>query len=158
MATYITDSTGERVKIEKTHKFRNFVVLPILAVIALVVIIAASSGGGSSAPATAPGNGPAAPAGTSNGTVVLYEVTGAGTGSITYVTDGNMSMAQDTEASLPWSTEVTMDSGFAPVSLSVQHMSGSGPVTCKITVDGEVVSENHANGEFAIASCSGGIQ
>lgn len=153
MASYYIDpATGQRVKIEKSHKLRNFVVLPIVGLFALIVIIAAVSGGGGAA-----GNGPAAPAEAGTGHTVRYEVTGAGTGMITFTTDANLSMSQATE-SLPWSTEVTFaDTFFAPVSVNVSrsYQGGSGPLSCKIIVDGKVVTENNSTGgEFATVSCN----
>jgi hypothetical protein len=87
-----------------------------------------------------------------------YDVTGDGSGSITYMTDGNASTSQANGASLPWSQDLQIDSFFAPVSVIVQNQSGNGPVTCTITVDGKVVSQNHATGDYAIASCSATVK
>lgn len=153
MASYYIDpATGERVKIQKSHKIRNFVVLPIAGLFALVIVIAALSGGG--APT---GNGPAEPAEAGTGHTVRYEVTGDGTGMITFTTDANLSMSQATE-SLPWSTEVQFaDTFFAPVSVNVtrSYQGGSGPLGCRIVVDGKVVTENNSTGgEFATVSCN----
>lgn len=48
MAKYYTDpATGQRVKIESTHRIRNFVVLPLVGLFLLIGIISAASGGGS---------------------------------------------------------------------------------------------------------------
>lgn len=158
MASYYTDpNTGQRVKIEKSHKFRNFVVFPALGFIVLIIIVAAVSGGGSG-PA---GNGPGTPAeaGTT-GHTVRYEVTGEGQGMITFTTDANMSMSQATET-LPWSTEVQFgDEVFVPLSVNVTRsfQGGSGPMGCKIIVDGEVVTENHSTGgQAATVSCNGSM-
>lgn len=48
--------------------------------------------------------------------------------------------------------------GFSPgafVYLSAQNTGGYGSLTCRIKVDGDVVSENTATGAYAIATCKG---
>lgn len=42
-----------------------------------------------------------------------------------------------------------------PVYLSVQNASGIGSVTCVLSIDGRVVSENVSSADYGIASCSG---
>ncbi|WP_187352069.1 MmpS family transport accessory protein [Allosaccharopolyspora coralli] len=158
MASYYTDpTTGQRVKIEKTHRFRNFVVIPALGLLAVIVVAAAAGAGGSTSASAGNGSAPeAVAASSSGGHVVRYEITGGGEGMITFTTDSNMSHSQSTE-SLPWSTEITMeDTFFAPVSVSAtrSYQGGTGPLGCTILVDGEVISENHSSGgEFATVSC-----
>lgn len=161
MAKYYTDpTTGQRVEIKKTHKFRNFVVLPSLGLVALIVIIASATSG-NSAPT---GNGPAAtvaPTATSgNGHTVRYEVSGDGQGMVTFTTDQNMSMSQSTQ-SLPWSTDLQFPKTFfAPLSINVtrSYDGGSGPLGCKIIVDGKVVTENHSTGgQFSTVMCNSHI-
>jgi hypothetical protein len=46
------------------------------------------------------------------------------------------------------------DGGFGVYSLTAQS-GGSGAITCRITVDGEVISEQTSNGQYAVVSCSG---
>lgn len=41
------------------------------------------------------------------------------------------------------------------VYLAAQNKRGHGTVTCRITVDGEVISENSGSGGYAIATCDG---
>lgn len=41
------------------------------------------------------------------------------------------------------------------VYISAQQKDGGHTITCRITVDGRVVSENTSVGEFQIASCQG---
>ena len=42
------------------------------------------------------------------------------------------------------------------VSISAQKKAdGGGNITCRITVDGEVISENTSSAAYGIASCSG---
>jgi len=43
----------------------------------------------------------------------------------------------------------------SPVSLSVQDTGGRGTVTCRISVDGIVISKNTSSSKYGIASCSG---
>ncbi|RCW39688.1 uncharacterized protein DUF4352 [Halopolyspora algeriensis] len=74
MSKYYTDpTTGQRVEIKKTHKFRNFIILPVGGLLALILVIAvASNGGGGDTTTPAPGPvavqpaNPAAPAPDSN--------------------------------------------------------------------------------------------
>jgi hypothetical protein len=41
--------------------------------------------------------------------------------------------------------------------LSAQNTGASGTITCRITVDGVVVSTNTSSGAYAIASCKGTV-
>ncbi|MEQ3554615.1 MmpS family transport accessory protein [Pseudonocardia nematodicida] len=109
---------------------------------------------------TAPAAGAAesAPA-AAGGDVVTYEVTGSGgAGSVTYVKDENMSMEQVNETSLPWTTDVTFDSGvlsFQPLSLTAQSGSGGNDeITCRILRNGEEVTSSTSSGPYAVVSCS----
>lgn len=159
MTKYALDpNTGQWVKIKQSHRARNFVLFPALGLIALFGIIGIASAGSNPGPVVVPGNGPASatPTGT-GGHHVHYEVTGSGTGDVTYSTDANGSSSQANGAALPWTQDVQISSFFAPLYVSAQHSSGSGDVACQITVDGKVVSSNHASGQYAIASCSGSI-
>jgi len=55
----------------------------------------------------------------------------------------------------PWSKELTSDpEGVNYYSVSVYGGAEPGEVSCKITVDGTVVDENTAAGEYASATCS----
>lgn len=95
-----------------------------------------------------------APAQASTGHVV-YEVTGAGKASnITWMTGQGMSMAQASNARLPWRNEVQASGErfFVPT-LSAQN-AGSGMITCRITVDGTVVAEVSSEGVYAVAMCA----
>lgn len=156
MAKYYTDpSTGQRVQIEKTHKFRNFVVFPALGVIAVAIIATAANGSAGTAPT---GNGPAVAPAAETGHTVRYEVTGSGSAMITHTTDGNLSMSQSTQ-NVPFSTDIKFDKAFyTPLSLTAtrSYQGGTGPLTCKIIVDGKTITENHSGGgEFSTVSCNG---
>jgi hypothetical protein len=56
--------------------------------------------------------------------------------------------------SLPWrQTASRKVSGFDVISLDVQNTGEQGSVTCRISVNGKVVSSNTSTGPFAVASC-----
>ncbi|WP_267896985.1 hypothetical protein [Galactobacter valiniphilus] len=38
-----------------------------------------------------------------------------------------------------------------------QNKNGSGRITCRIKVDGKVISQNTSSGSYAIAQCSGTV-
>jgi hypothetical protein len=92
---------------------------------------------------------------------VLYEVTadtasGSGrSGMLTLQTEnGGTSQAV---VDLPFNGPST---SFHPgdfLYLSVQNQQGIGSVTCRITVDGVVVSENTSSGGYTIATCQGSV-
>lgn len=88
---------------------------------------------------------------------VTYEVTGSGsTASITYTSDANFNQAQEQGAQLPWTKQVTLGDGFLSVaSLTAQSGGSDGEITCRITQDGEVISENTSSGMYAVVTCGG---
>lgn len=155
-AYYIDSNTGQRVKVEKTHRFRNFVVFPALGVLVLIVILTAVNGGG---PKTTPATPVAgvtvsdapAPAG-----VTTVELTGDGEAMFSIMTSGTSTNT----VQLPHSAE--LPEGFAVVTVSrspsfESAMSGKkeiGEVGCRIVRDGAVVDEQRASGEFASATCT----
>jgi hypothetical protein len=96
------------------------------------------------------------PAAVTTGTHVVYEITDArSAGTVTYSSGQGGSIGQEQSQHLPWHKEFDVDSGslFVPT-LSAQN-SGSGAITCKITVDGQVVAQVTSHGAYAIASCTG---
>lgn len=103
------------------------------------------------------------PAATSH--TVLYEAEGAGARglrSATYTLQTPSGSAQG-EINLPMMTRdgdtgltYTFRSGDF-VYLSVQNSDAAGSVTCRITVDGVVISENTSTGGYVIASCKGTV-
>lgn len=105
-----------------------------------------------------------APAEAADGTVKLrYEVTSdvASAGNITYLTYANGQSGQEsaTEAVLPFTKELDVEAGgsfdFASFSLVAQAAQDATTITCKITYDGEVLSEQTSTGSFAVVSCNG---
>lgn len=149
---------------KKSRKWPWFVGGAVL----LVILIAAIGGGGSSTPTGSTGAAPtaapssSAPAGggstgasssapASSG--VVYEVTGSGRAtSISYGSDGGISQANGER--LPWTESAEAADGFGIYSLTAQS-SGSGEITCRITVDGEEIARQTSRGQYAVVSCSG---
>lgn len=98
---------------------------------------------------------------------VLYEAEGAGARGLRSAritlqsADGG---TQQSEINLPLKnrqggTGITIP-GFSTgafVYLSVQNTDAAGSVTCRITVDGTVISENTSSGGYVIASCKGRV-
>lgn len=156
MSRYYTDpTTGQQVEIKKTHKFRNFVVLPIAGIFVVGGIIGSATGhGGNQSPTVVE-----APASTSAPAGSHLEVTGNGQAMVTVSGNGS-GMASNT-VQLP--VNQPLPSGYASVtvtrspSLSSYQNGGqgdSGTVGCKIVRDGKTVDEKTASGQFASVSCS----
>ncbi len=94
---------------------------------------------------------------------VVYEVTSDAptAGNVTYLTASSSGTGQEqvTDAPLPFTEtiEVPLEGGFdyQAFSLVAQTAQGGTTISCKITVDGEVVAEQTSTGEFSVVSCSG---
>jgi len=92
-------------------------------------------------------------------TDVTYEVDGsASSANVTYETPTGTSQGS---VDLPMRNklgQVGLHFKFEPgafLYISAQNDGEYGDVTCRIKVDGEVVSENTATGDYAIATCKG---
>ena len=86
---------------------------------------------------------------------VTYEVTGTGDAvAITY-SGRDFNIAQDTGVSLPWSKDVVIDGLGKTVTLTGTRGGDDGTVTCRISANGKVVSEQTSTGPFASAVCNG---
>jgi hypothetical protein len=82
----------------------------------------------------------------------------------TYATanSSGVGQEQDTAAAVPWSKTITAEASLARSFVLSGAMNpvldGSGPdgttITCRITVNGEVVSEQTSTGQYASATCS----
>ncbi|WP_067687531.1 MmpS family transport accessory protein [Nocardia jejuensis] len=86
---------------------------------------------------------------------VLYEVWGgpaATTDAVTYV-GADVDVQQDTKVALPWSKSITSTYSIPVWNMNVQN-TGSGALSCRITVDGVVKDEQIVNGFAEIASCA----
>ena len=103
---------------------------------------------------------PSSPVPASSTHTVVYTTeadgyTGSGrTGMVTAQTPGGGS-AQQTGL-LPITGTFPFHSGEF-VYVSVQNQQPAGSVTCRITVDGVVVSENTSSGGYTIATCQGSV-
>lgn len=152
---YIDPATGQRVEIQKTHKVRNFVVLPIAGMFALGIVLSAATSGGASQ--TTPNTVPASPA-----AEATHDSQVQVTGSSGQVTLGVMSNGMATNTvEVPHTQQLPQ--GFVTVSVTrspslESYQNGghgdAGTVTCTITRDGKVVDTKTATGQFASVSCS----
>ena len=133
------------------------------ALVGLVVLGAIVGPQQPAAPALSTGPRPAAEqpaevAVASTGSVVVYEVLGSGKGgNITWMKEG-FSQEQQTTAKLPWRKELQFKDqvgAFAPLSLVAQNGAKGGDITCRITVDGEIVGESTSSGQYAVVTCNG---
>lgn len=122
----------------------------IAAALAAVTAIACSSAGEDTA-------GPGAQGGetekASTGKKIVMEVTASKSKKASVTYGLNADQSQDNEAKLPWKKELSSAEALTIVSVVAQN-SGSGEISCKITVDGKVVKENKSKGEYAVVTCS----
>ena len=112
--------------------------------------VACSSGGDDTAGPGAQGNPAEAAAGGGERTIV-FEVTGPKKADVTYGLNSDQS--QETAAKLPWKKAIKSKEAFTIAVLSAQN-SGSGDITCKITIDGKVAKTNKSSGQYSIVTCS----
>ncbi|GAA2782518.1 MmpS family transport accessory protein [Saccharopolyspora taberi] len=86
---------------------------------------------------------------------VVYEVFGDGdVADITYTDDGGTHTAQEQNAPMPFRKEFRLEeAAFQVFTLSAQNAE-EGPITCRITVDGEVIDETTSVGAWELALCS----
>ncbi|TFV62302.1 UNVERIFIED_ORG: hypothetical protein E4P37_17495 [Bacillus sp. AZ43] len=133
----------------------------ILVVVIVAIAATAANGGGSDS-----GGGDGSDGGNASGTVeVTYTLeSDAPQVSATYMTldGGNIGQAQDNNVAPPWSKTLQVEDSFIQSFTLTGQMSpvfdGSSPdgttITCRITVDGEVVAEQTSTGQYAIVSCN----
>ncbi|GIH91900.1 hypothetical protein ACFFMN_34165 [Planobispora siamensis] len=120
------------------------------AALALTALLAAAA---CSSPVAGPAVPSSAPPVDDGVRTVVYRVTGsAPTASLTV--QSATGTEQDTAATLPIELAYEVPAGGF-VAVSAQNNDSSGDVTCSISVDGTVISENSGVGGYAIASCSG---
>ncbi|WP_245558237.1 MmpS family transport accessory protein, partial [Nocardia thailandica] len=86
---------------------------------------------------------------------VTYQVDGSSDASSITYSGKNMDIAQDTDVTLPWTKEVSVDGFAKTVTLTASAGADGGQVTCRILVGDKVIAEQTANGPYASASCSG---
>ncbi|ASO17960.1 hypothetical protein FHR81_005448 [Actinoalloteichus hoggarensis] len=134
----------------------------IVAVIAVAAIATGGDDEDGATPNAADGTTEEAAAPADEGTdvhEVVYEVTGDGTSSmITYTTDGQSATEQLGDVELPWehTLELPVDEPLLVVQVNAQQ-AGSGEISCRITVDGEEISQATSNGDYVMAVCSESI-
>lgn len=88
----------------------------------------------------------------SAGKTITYEVISDATlQSVTYF-DANDAEKQQTDVAAPWSLTVTNTSTYVIAGLGAQTNGQS--VTCRITVDGQVVDQKTATGQYAVVNCT----
>ena len=105
--------------------------------------------GGASAPAAVP-----APAARVSH-LVRYELTGGHALNITYVAQDSQ-IAQVADAAAPWSVSLDAQSVAGSTryySVSAQN-AGAGPLSCRIVVDGQTVSEASVTASQGVVRCS----
>jgi opacity protein-like surface antigen len=84
---------------------------------------------------------------------IRYEVSGA-PGTVEYLTyEIDYAQAHETNVRLPWSKQFSTDPAGHTLLLSAQG-TGSGTLTCRILVDGKLVSQATASGQPARTECS----
>ncbi|MBN9797754.1 MmpS family transport accessory protein [Pseudonocardia alni] len=117
------------------------------------VAFGASTGGGQPGvvPATEVSTAPTAPTAPA-AAQITYEVTGSGSG-VTITFGRGTSVAQVSGTDLPW--ERTAPAAGEPTDYSVTAAGGSGELSCRILVDGAVISEESADGDYSAVSCNG---
>ncbi|MEU6700778.1 MmpS family transport accessory protein [Pseudonocardia sp. NPDC046786] len=79
--------------------------------------------------------------------------TGRQPGSRRQGTRRGTAVSQVSGAELPWERTLPAESG--PTDYSVSAAGGSGEISCRILVEGAVISEESAEGDFSAVSCSG---
>jgi hypothetical protein len=93
---------------------------------------------------------------------LVYEVTtdAATIGSVTYMTAtaSGSGSEQVADAAAPFRVEVPIEGGafdMTIASLVAQASADATTVSCKVTMNGEVVSEQTSTGQYAVVSCTG---
>ena len=93
---------------------------------------------------------------------ILLEVVGEGRGASVTLRDLNGTRQFDTGFPMTRTTGELGLSGTFGVGdfyyISAQNMSGSGWVSCRVTIEGVVVSEVRSDGGYKIATCSGVVE
>jgi hypothetical protein len=88
---------------------------------------------------------------------IVYEITGPGGRSpeVRFAVEGANNTEKAEAVGLPWRKELTIPSGPGLSVAQVMATNGQGEsISCTITVDGHVVANNTAKGEYATVSCS----
>nr|MDT0661101.1 MmpS family transport accessory protein [Micromonospora sp. DSM 115978] len=107
------------------------------------------------APSTppAPTREPLLPPDLGGSATVVYEVTGDGPASVTYIDESGLP-AQANDVDLPWRTELTIPNRALIMLIAIRAGAGDGEIGCRLTVDGREVAETEASGGFATVDCT----
>lgn len=125
----------------------------VAALCVAVGIVAALSGGGGGTENTAgPGAQGAATEKATSGKTIVMEVTASKSKAADVTYGLNADQSQDQGVKLPWKKELSSGEVVTIAVLLAQNK-GSGEISCKISVDGEVVKENKSSGQYAIVTC-----
>jgi hypothetical protein len=85
---------------------------------------------------------------------IVLEVTGADGAEQADITFGvGASQSQENGSALPWKKELTEDGALIIATVLAQNK-GGGAISCRITIDGEVVKEATSTGEYAVVTCT----
>jgi hypothetical protein len=87
---------------------------------------------------------------------VRYEIDGpAWAGFVTFTTARHGLAVRETPIQLPWRTEFDASQGFIPT-ITAQN-AGDGAISCRISVNGAVVSDVTSDGTHGVATCTGNV-
>lgn len=123
------------------------------AALALAPMILLPLAGCGPTASTTPGTTASKPAATKEKQITYTVTADSGKASITYSSDGSGSTQQENATSLPWTYKTTLKPGFNVLTVIAQN-SGSGKITCTISVDGKEVKTATSSGEYSIATCT----
>lgn len=85
---------------------------------------------------------------------VTYSITGDATDATATYNVGESNTSQDTGVAAGWTKEATVTGLFGASLTATNGMNDVGTITCQILVNGQVINENTATGQFATANCS----
>lgn len=143
---------GYKLKKKKPIYKRVWFWLLIVVIVVIIIVVQGAGGGGAG--------------GSASGTVeVVYTVeSDSPTVSATYATadSSGIGQQQDNNAAPPWTKTVSAEDSWVKSFVLTGQMNpvldGSAQdgttITCRITVDGEVVAEQTSTGQYAIVTCS----
>jgi len=87
---------------------------------------------------------------------VRYELVGPPLADFVTFTTGQPGVVQPrAPLQLPWRTEFDASGGFIPT-ITAQN-AGDGAISCRITVNGSVVSDVTSDGAYGVATCTGNV-
>jgi hypothetical protein len=92
--------------------------------------------------------------GSSKPITVTYEVTGKGSADIAYAKGLENSPQNEGNMKLPFKTSVPLTTPTFVLISAVRRDGDSGPIGCRILVDGREVAQSTKNGQFASVTCT----